>query len=43
MDGYAKILCGNTHIRTTGEIGHILLKINNIGKKKERIEIYLCE
>ena len=43
IDGFAKIPCGGTHIRTTGEIGNILLKRNNIGKQKERIEIYLSE
>ncbi|MBN2297478.1 MAG: alanyl-tRNA editing protein [Deltaproteobacteria bacterium] len=43
IDGFAKIPCGGTHIRTTGEIGDILLKRNNIGKQKERIEIYLSE
>ncbi len=36
-----KMPCGGTHPRTTGEIGKISLKRKNIGKGKERIEIYL--
>lgn len=38
---FAKVLCGGTHIKKTGEIGTLLLKRNNIGKGKERIEIML--
>ena len=41
IDGFAKVDCGGTHLRRTGEIGPISLKRNNIGKGKERIEIYL--
>jgi Ser-tRNA(Ala) deacylase AlaX len=41
IDGFAKVSCGGTHIRNTKEIGVISLKRNNIGKGKERIEIYL--
>jgi Ser-tRNA(Ala) deacylase AlaX len=41
VDGFAKVPCGGTHIKSTGEIGELLLKRNNIGKGKERIEIYL--
>lgn len=41
IDGFAKVPCGGTHIKRTGEIGSLLLKRNNIGKGKERIEIYL--
>ncbi len=41
IDGFAKVPCGGTHIKRTGEIGELLLKRNNIGKGKERIEIYL--
>ena len=36
-----KMPCGGTHPQTTGEIGLITLKRKNIGKGKERIEIYL--
>lgn len=41
IEGFAKVLCGGTHIKTTGEVGALLLKRNNIGKGKERIEIAL--
>ncbi len=41
VDGFARVPCGGTHLRKTGEIGDIVLKRNNIGKGKERIEIYL--
>lgn len=40
---FAKVFCGGTHIRKTGEIGAVALKRNNIGKGKERIEITLQE
>ena len=38
---FAKVSCGGTHLKRTGEIGSISLKRNNIGGGKERIEIYL--
>lgn len=41
INGFAKVLCGGTHLRKTGEIGPISLKRNNLGAGKERIEIYL--
>ena len=41
IEGFAKVACGGTHIRTTGEVGAIALKRKNIGKGKERIEISL--
>ena len=40
IDGFAKVLCGGTHIKRTGEVGDVLLKRNNIGKGKERIELH---
>jgi alanyl-tRNA synthetase len=43
IDGFARVSCGGTHPRRTGEIGRIGLKRNNIGKGKERIEIYLVD
>jgi len=43
IDGFAKVPCGGTHLKRTGEVGKIRLKRNNIGKGKERIEIYLVE
>ncbi|KGK91871.1 alanyl-tRNA synthetase [Desulfosporosinus sp. HMP52] len=36
---FGKVSCGGTHLKTTGEIGPIKLKRDNIGKNKERIEI----
>lgn len=41
INNFAKVPCGGTHIKQTNEIGELLLKRNNIGKGKERIEIYL--
>jgi len=40
IQGFAKVPCGGTHLRKTGEIGYIVLMRNNLGKNKERIEIY---
>lgn len=37
--GFARVPCGGTHLKRTGEIGAIALKRVNIGKGKERIEI----
>lgn len=39
--GFAKVPCGGTHIKSTGEVGKLKLKRNNIGGGKERIEILL--
>ncbi|HLI12445.1 MAG TPA: alanyl-tRNA editing protein [Alphaproteobacteria bacterium] len=39
--GFARVPCGGTHLKRTGEIGAITLKRKNIGKGKERIEIYV--
>lgn len=41
IEGFTRVSCGGTHLRRTGEIGGIMLKRNNIGKGKERIEITL--
>jgi Ser-tRNA(Ala) deacylase AlaX len=41
--GFARVPCGGTHLRKTGEIGEIELKRKNIGKGKERIEVYVSE
>ena len=43
IEGFAKVPCGGTHIKSTGEIGCIQLKRNNIGGGKERIEVMLCD
>jgi Ser-tRNA(Ala) deacylase AlaX len=40
--GFARVPCGGTHLRRTGEVGRIELKRRNPGKGKERIEIYLA-
>lgn len=40
ITGFARVSCGGTHIKHTGEIGRIELKRKNIGKGKERIEIF---
>lgn len=39
--GQWKMPCGGTHPQLTGEIGGVQLKRKNIGKGKERIEIFL--
>lgn len=41
IPGFAHVPCGGTHLKRTGEIGAVTLKRKNIGKGKERIEIYL--
>lgn len=42
IEGFAKVACGGTHIKKTGEIGDILLKRGKrLGSNKERIEIYI--
>ena len=43
IGGFAKVPCGGTHLKKTGEIGKIELKRKNPGKGKERIEIYVSE
>ncbi|MBC8393909.1 MAG: alanyl-tRNA editing protein [Deltaproteobacteria bacterium] len=41
IDGFSRVPCGGTLVRRTGEVGPINLKRNNIGRGKERVEIYL--
>jgi len=41
VPGFARVSCGGTHLKTTGEVGGIALKRKNIGGGKERIEITL--
>ena len=41
VKGFARVSCGGTHLRKTGEVGEIALKRKNIGKQKERVEIVL--
>lgn len=38
---FARVACGGTHIKHTGEVGAISLKRKNIGKGKERVEIFV--
>ncbi|MCB1755103.1 MAG: alanyl-tRNA editing protein [Gammaproteobacteria bacterium] len=40
VDGVARVPCGGTHLKRTGEVGQLGLKRRNIGKGKERIEIH---
>ena len=42
IEGFARVACGGIHPRTTGEVGAISLRRENIGKGKERIEIRLA-
>lgn len=39
IDHFARVPCGGTHLKRTGEVGEIILRRDNIGKGKERIEI----
>lgn len=41
IDGFSKVPCGGTHVKSTGEVGYVRLKRKNIGGGKERIEIFL--
>lgn len=43
IGGFARVPCGGTHLKRTGEIGEIELRRRNPGKGKERIEIYVSE
>lgn len=40
IEGFSRVPCGGTHINSTREVGQLTLKRKNIGKGKERIEIY---
>jgi alanyl-tRNA synthetase len=41
VPGFARMACGGTHPRTTGEVGTLGIKRKNPGKGKERLEISL--
>jgi len=41
VHGFARVPCGGTHLKRTGEVGNIRLKRSNPGKGKERIDIFL--
>ncbi len=40
IEGFSHVPCGGTHLKRKGEVGNIALKRKNIGKGKERIEVY---
>lgn len=42
VDGFARMACGGTHPRTTGEVGGVVLKRKNQGRNSERVEIALA-
>ncbi|MGH6881595.1 alanyl-tRNA editing protein, partial [Hypericibacter sp.] len=42
VPGFARVPCGGTHLKRTGEVGTMTLKRRNIGKGKERVEIFLA-
>lgn len=42
IEGFSKVPCGGTHVKSTAEVGFVTLKRKNIGNSKERIEILLC-
>lgn len=41
VPGLARVPCGGTHLKRTGEVGQLSLKRRNVGRGKERIEIYV--
>jgi Ser-tRNA(Ala) deacylase AlaX len=43
IEGFSKVPCGGTHVKSTAEVGQVSLKRINLGKGKERIEIKLLE
>ena len=43
IEGFSKVPCGGTHVKSTAEVGLVRLKRVNIGKSKERIKIRLVE
>jgi Ser-tRNA(Ala) deacylase AlaX len=42
IEGFSRVPCGGTHLKSTGEVGPIRLKRDNVGKGKERINILLA-
>lgn len=43
IPGFALVPCGGTHLRRSSEVGPISLKRRNVGKGKERIEVFLVD
>lgn len=42
IEGFSKVPCGGTHVKSTKEVGYVKLKRINVGSSKERVEIRLC-
>ena len=40
IPGFGRVPCGGTHLKRTCEVGYLTLKRRNIGRGKERIEVY---
>lgn len=43
IQGFSRVSCGGTHVKSTKEVGFITLKRVNIGSGKERIEMKLTD
>ncbi|OHX12277.1 alanyl-tRNA editing protein [Chromobacterium sphagni] len=43
LPGFARVPCGGTHLKRSGEVGRLRLKRRNLGQGKERVEIYLMD
>jgi alanyl-tRNA synthetase len=43
IEGFAAVPCGGTHLKRTGEVGAVSLRRKNIGRGKERIEIFVAD
>jgi len=43
IEGFSKVSCGGTHVKSSKEVGSIILKRVNVGSGKERIEIRLVD
>ena len=41
ISGFARVPCGGTHLRSTGEVGTLSLARKNPGRGKERINIFV--
>jgi Ser-tRNA(Ala) deacylase AlaX len=40
---FACVPCGGTHLRRTGEVGHLSLRRDKPGRGRERIEVYIID
>ncbi len=43
IEGFSRVPCGGTHVKSTAEVGLVTLKRVNLGREKERIEIRLVD